>query len=343
MAAFFMASCGSSGNDNNGNGSYTPTEEDLEFINAIPDAESLSMSIPAESDNEAETKILAKVGETSQYYLITRKSMRDLNYGLSSLLSIINEVLELPPTESTADSRIWQAEEPLSGMDAFVPRFRMNRIDSTSFYFIYEWRPKAELEGWQKVWWGEIEADESAIHRGKGEMHIDYDTAAEIDPSIVERGLLDMEFDTRLEKGRSIIVTLTDFLPESDDEAPVNGTYGFVETPELEGVFSFDIESDWAPESYEYENLSIETRWQSDGVGQSQIIVTGDGIDIDNSGLEIIEVRECWNSSFKQTYGVNIYHFEAGSEADQQGLNPLAQDEIGSSADCPYSFENQAD
>jgi len=342
LSALHAAACGSD-HDNGGSGEYVPSEEDLQFINSVPDADSLLMSIPSASDQDSEAKLLAKVGETSQYYLVTRKCMHELNFGLNSMLSIIEEVLELPPTETTAETRIWQAEQPLSGMDSFVPRFRMNRLDASSFYYMYEWRPKDEPEGWIKIWWGEIVPDESAIHRVKGEMHFDFDTAAEIDSSISERGMLDIEFDTRTTNGRSIKVSLTDFTSQTDDDSPASGTYGFSETPELEGSFSFDIESNWAPESYEYENLAVETRWQSDGTGQSQVVITGDGIDIDHSGLEMIEVRECWNGSFKETYGVSIYHFEKGSEADDLGQNPFYSEEEGNARTCPFSFESMAD
>ncbi len=333
--------CSSGGDEAEG---YSPDESDLVFINAVPSPESLELSIPekAQESTAKFTHKKAKLGETAEYYLVSRKTMKDLNGGVYYILSVIEEIMEMPPTSSSDSERVWQAEGPLMALDPTVPRFTVKKksADEEKFSFKLEWRPKDSSDGWQKIWWGEMQADPHEARLGEGKIIIDFDTAYEMDPLVTERGQLNMDFDTRVGHGRNIEMRLHDLesTDDKDNYGPASGTYDFFEDEDKNGSFDYEINSNFVVVSDEMETLKIKTSWNSDGSGQSHVEVSGENFGSQSEGLETIEVQECWDNSFLSSYYIEYFHFDEEITGDLAD-NPVANDEQGEPESCPFDFD----
>ncbi|RJO64856.1 MAG: hypothetical protein C4523_17640 [Myxococcales bacterium] len=334
LAVVFAAACGSDTEVISG-----------DYLDAIPDWEQLRLDIPG---GEAQGRLRAAEAPIAEYYKITRQTVLDINGFVFAMLSVVDEVLQYPPTSDSGDSQVWAPEQPLSGLSPVVPRFTLTAVGENKFDFLFELRPKNEgEESYVRVWAGAFEREADTARRGRGEMTIDFDQAAAVDPTTEERGKIIIDYDIRTTVDRVINLAFQSFRGEDDPEDwLIDAEYSYREAADNTGEFFFTAQGDIFPAedgSASEETLSVFTRWQGDGAGQAVVEVSGE--DIDASGFSSGEDRECWDDGFHRRYFSRLAYWDAEDHPDWQASNvdnPIEDESVafGDVAECPFSFES---
>jgi len=121
------------------------SNDDLEFLNAMPDKESLRAKIPTGTtgglSGEGTRRDALAIGERSKLYSDTRGASDQFNGLLNFLLRALDFVRTLPPTTRTSDSRTWgpwdDSENP-----GFQFRVVIKKASDTQFVYAFQHRLK---------------------------------------------------------------------------------------------------------------------------------------------------------------------------------------------------------
>ena len=335
LAALLAVGCGGAkdeeGNqsgDDDGSGdddNYPPGYDD--FLNAIPDPETLRLTLPG-SDKAATLTL----GEMATYYEETVDLTRDVNYYIYDLLGAIDEITSYPPTTFDGETAVWGPWDN-GGLSPVDARFTMTNVSGQHFDFVWEWRDKdlSGEEDWVVIWDGEVEASESTQRRGVGNFHFDYWALDSLDPTWDVSGEINVDYDTLID-GRRIDIEFLDFVGEEDDE-PLDGVYKYHEHADLTGEFLFDV---WAniseePEDTAEEHLWFNTRWNPDGDGRCDVRFTDGDLPANDPPLDWATASECWDHDFARVYYVEQVKLTGG------GTYTTAEE--GEANDC--TFEEQ--
>jgi hypothetical protein len=294
-----------------------------DFLDALPDAESLALRLPG-----TEEKAL---GELAKFYDDTVDMTRDTNEWILYFLSIIDEIASYPPTTFDGTTSVWGPVEG-TGLEAYDWKFTMTELAGGSYQYQLEWRPKNETgdDAFVVIWEGFIEESSSTERRGIGSYRLDYTAANAIDPTIDFTGEIEVEYDT-LTGGRRIDVEYLDFLGEEIIE-PVNGTYHYFENDDGSGVFLFDVLADIHHDEYggaqfgAAEHFWFNTRWTSGGAGRCDVVVTGgdladmpEGLGWGEFDIEQVNLAECWGDDFLRGFYTEEFVLSVGGPVIPEG------------------------
>jgi hypothetical protein len=275
-----------------GCGNYS--NEDLEFMNALPEGDALRAEMPAVSpalspEDEAE---LSKM---------THDTTRGFNALLGGLVNIVDLVRSLPPTSRTRDSRTWGPFDPdrrkLINRD-WVTRMIMRRNLENPQQFDYEISVHKIGNGdldWPVLIRGWFLAGQSA-RRGRG--HVELVTAGPRagGMDLTELGMLDhleIDYDTSDDSRVTVDMTITNMLGPLQTE-PTMVIYSYLANAAGQGEMTFDVFGNLFGTAA-IEHMNVTSRWRSSGEGRAQAtIVSGDGMGLQQT--------QCWSSSFEQTY-----------------------------------------
>jgi len=303
-----------------------------DFLDAMPDADSLQLTVPGSSEGKG-------LGETAWLYEETVDFTRGVNDGVLWMLSLIDEVTSYPPTSHEGDSYIWGPWDG-GGLSPADYKFTITRESETHFTYVAEGRDKHSEGEWSKIWWGEVEASASTQRRGVGNFEIDYDALHVVDPTYDYQGSVVVDYDT-INDGRRIDVTFNEFVSEYyQDAEPISGTYSYREHANLSGKFLFDALVDIHYEQYhgdqnsKREHLYFDTRWQGDGAGRSDAVATGGDlpdIQIGGSPIKKVLISECWDTDFLRT------HFKEVAVCDDDSEHDIANE--GDPDSCVFDEE----
>ena len=273
-------------------GNYS--NEDLEFMNALPESSDLRVNMPAvtsavELANEAE---LAKS---------THDTTRGLNGLLMGLVGIVDAVRSYPPTGRTATSRIWG---PFP-----TDRAKMKNLDWETKMIVsrdvtdlgrFDYEISAHHDGaadtdWPVLISGWFQVGKTA-RRGMGHVELVTATARAEGYDTSDLGTLDhleIDYDTSADP---VMVTMhiTD-LPAagSTDPAPT-AAFTYAQNASGQGEMTFDLVGNLIP-GPAVEDLRITSRWLGTGEGRADLaVISGDGV--------VAHQTECWGPSFQATY-----------------------------------------
>jgi hypothetical protein len=286
LAALLAAGCGN----------YT--NEDLEYMNALPQGSDLRANIPpvtgaVELANEAE---LARS---------THDTTRGFNGLLMALVDLVDTIRSYPPTARTPTSRIWGpfAADQSKGKNLdWQTRMIVSRDEASPSQFDYEISVhhigQADTD-WPTFIRGSFQAIHTA-RRGNGHVEIvTADVRAEgLDVS--DFGMLDhLEIDYQtLDEPFSITMNLLNLPdPTTHDPAPMI-VYAYLANAEGQGQMTFDlfgnlIKVPVPPDQTEH--MQVVSQWLSTGVGRATLtVLSGDGMGAQQT--------ECWDRSFKATF-----------------------------------------
>ena len=298
VAGLIWISCG--GGDEDDDDYNWDDDSDLDdFLNALPDPDSIRLSLPEGSK-----------GDVAWLYERTVDFTRDVNGHVLMVLSWIDEITSYPPSGHEDDTYIWGPWRS-SGLSMAEFKFEMTRVSGRHFTYTLYGRPKDSDDAWTKVWWGEVEASADTQRRGIGTFTIDFDALHSIDLTIDSEGSIIVDYDT-ITDGREIDVTYVEFRGEdSPDAEPVSGTYEYHDHADHTGEFTFDALVDLHYEEYhgdqydKREHIYFNTRWLGSGTGRSDAIATGGDlpdIEVGGSPIEQYILAECWDDSFARTF-----------------------------------------
>ncbi len=321
LLALALLLVGCFGEDDSTSGQTGQAEDDA-FRNALPNSETLKLEVP---ESEGSKKIMlravaAPVGETSAYYLETVQTTRAINFSVTLLLSWLDILVQYPPSERLDNARIWGPWQPDDALSQIEQRLVVTEnTESGTFEYSMEARKLDNEDGeWTKIWYGNVEPDATQAHHGIGDLTLDFDAAAEIDPAVVEQGRLVLDYDT-VSDGRRIEVEFIDFVGEDSDGEVGNGSYSYHSHADGTGRYSFtlvgDIHADDPDKDLpELEDIQIVATWQADGRGRADASVTGGDLE-----AESFKVVECWDTSFQTSYYIESAVLDGEEYFDEDG------------------------
>ncbi|MCC6159503.1 MAG: hypothetical protein IT350_15745 [Deltaproteobacteria bacterium] len=319
-ATFAMTACGGADDDDDDDdddSGYGDDDGGSDWRDAVPDPASLALALPGE-DNVPEKA----PGELATLYHATVDYTREVNAHIMYYLSSIDEITSYPPTEETSDAATWGPwiEDGLSPVEM---QFVIERVSDEHYSYRLDWRPKTGGD-WVTVWTGEVETSVETERRGVGQFTIDFTAAWELDPTINERGTIEVDYDT-LTDGRLITISAIEFCGDENDAdndsvpCPTNAVYEYHNRADNSGYFEFDYWDDvhyneYAGAEYAaYEHVWFNTRWESDGTGRSDVIITdGDIPNIVEDEYQLVSYTgsECWASDFLRGYYIEEANFD---------------------------------
>jgi hypothetical protein len=291
-----------------------------EYRDALPDVDSMTLSLP-ESGGKG-------LGDLAVYYEYTVDFTREVNEHVLMFLSWIDEITSYPPSDQDGDTLIWGPwhSDGLSPVDAV---FAMTKVGERTYDYVLSWRPKDTDDAWTPIWTGHVVAKTDTARRGVGDFAADFTAAKSLDPTIDSTGQVAITYDTFTD-GREIEVQYVEFYNDNDDMAgPVNGVYAYHNHADNTGEFLFDWGLDIHWDQYhgtqyaQFEHGWFNTRWQGNGAGRADVVVTGGDLPDLVPPIARIDLSECWGSDFlRDYYGQSFvpeegapYEYEEGDEA----------------------------
>lgn len=317
-------------------------EEDAtweEFRDGVPSNESLALKVPAKSENTnelffgPEVKYLVEPGKVGELYGTTVLFTGVVNFGVMAMLTFLDEVLTYPPTTIEGNVATWGPFPP-SGLSAVEVQVVIEKKGENKFAFKFEARPRNGEGEWIAWYEGENQTDGKTARHGKGHFGVNFDDVKKYNPVQPEEGSVEVVYDT-ISAGRVIDVNFNEFKGK-DSEDIVTATYHYMENKDYSGEFEFvttaDIHANLeGGEAYpEKEDWYFNTRWESNGVGRSDVTISGGDIseycEIDNKCLQKAVFSECWGDDFLVDYSGENYYAE--------GDEILFSKEFGDEAEC---------
>jgi hypothetical protein len=271
------------------------SNEDLEFMNAVPQSSDLHAAIPAVT-SAVELADEAELAKQTHTVTTTFNGLAD------TLVTLIDTVRSYSPTSRTPDSRTWGPfrfdQTKLKNLNWWL-RVVVSRSETVADRFEYEIDVHKDGNAdtdWPAFVSGFFDAGHTA-RRGVG--HLDLETAqvrAEgLDVS--DLGTLDklaIDYDT-LDDPLTIDMTIVD-LPAAGSADPGSMVvYSYSQTSAGQGEMVFDLIGNIITTTPAIEDLRVTSQWLTTGAGRATVdVLSGDG-----AGL--IQT-ECWNASFAATY-----------------------------------------
>lgn len=272
LAALGVTACGNYSND------------DLEFVNAVPDSQDLTSDLPA---RPASTPVTAE----SELSRATHDASRTFNFMLDVVLRVLDAVRADKPASGDGRTRVWgpraAAEHP--GWDS---RFTVTRTAPKTFTYLLEFRSDADPTGsWLTMLTGMFEASTGA-RRGTGSLHASTHDLREAGFSFdANNNLATMDLDYAT--GAFPVtadMTLATFVDPSMDlvnTSSVECHYAVASTGA--GALGYG----WTTAMNQ--TLAVNARWLPSGAGMATATVASGG----GAGMT---QTECWDASFRATY-----------------------------------------
>jgi hypothetical protein len=271
-----------------GCGNYS--NEDLEYMNAVPDRDALAANIPPSyvlPANEAE------LSRTTHDVVATFNGLLDI------ILGGVDVIRGFQPTQRLPNARIWgpvRAEREAGWQWRFV----VDRDPAMPDQFTYAWQFQligAARDVWSNFVTGYFETAGGA-RRGIGAFHVE--TAMlraagfPFDAGGQRISTIDVTYSTR-EFPISVVV---DFVQFTDFTFTATNTfhyeYGAQESGQ--GAMRFVITGADLIDGPMVDSLAVTTRWLASGAGRGEATVTQGDVAV---GLQQVE---CWDTNFRATY-----------------------------------------
>lgn len=276
------------------------SNDDVLFLKSVPTRKQVALAVPQ--------GLSSCPMSTSIYYTAADDLSTDVNGAVYSVIDLITQVVQYPPTVRTENARIWG---PFDGERGTQIKFTIERVrtattvqttrTSTPTFVteLYHYTFEARSTGaFVKVIDGAF-APSADLDSGMGVFLLNFEqNRLEVDPTSNDRGLIYIGYDNRF--GQQTTQTAID--AEVNLERPFEqpeGYYYYHEEQNGDRRFDFlylDTIHDLLPDNAK-ETFFIRQRYLSDGTGRAEIAATGGDL-----GDYTVYLTECWDSCFQQTF-----------------------------------------
>jgi hypothetical protein len=271
------------------------SNEDLEFLNALPEREDLASALPDSPSNAARldgsVQALA-LGELSKLYVDTRRASENFNKGVDGLLTLLEGIRRRPPTTRAPGVRTWGPfpDRDHPGMDV---RFRMRR-DAARFEYTLQYRRSGEgEEGWWSLIVGHFDAEAGGIRKGEGSVSLLLREARA--HGFAAGGLEALDTLSIGYQTRTLPIQVQEIFEFAPGAGPTELRYTYRAFPEGPGEMTFTMTDIQATPGTALETLDITSRWTADRGGIGTVVVRSG----DYAGARKVE---CWDADFRTTY-----------------------------------------
>lgn len=295
-----------------------------EFLTALPTADVVRINVP-----EGQGQALA-LGETSEFYETTYQVSRFINGSIGGVFLIMGAIVSTEPTVEEENLRVWGPSEP-QGLERMSYRFTVEKTAENTFEYVLDARPRGSEaeEDFRAVWSGVAHPAAETVGTGTLNLHFDND---DDDCSV---GTAVVTYDAQVDL-RTVDINFDGVDNTCDgDEGGYLQSYHYSEDSEAAGNFLFSVKGNIhaAEENKpEAETLTIKSRWNADGTGRSDVLLTSSEIEADlaaylpDSGATAVQVSECWNDLFELTY----------TDTNPTELREHIRQPLGDDADCAF-------
>jgi hypothetical protein len=307
LALSLMAAAAGCGNYSN---------EDLEFMNALPETGDLQANLPARSS-------ALEPASEAELARLTHNTTNSFNRLLDDLTGIVDTIRTSSPTSRTPDSRTWgpfPADRSKGVNLDWKTRMIMTRDLTVKDQFDYE--IDVHKDGSSELEWlvfirGTFMSGLTA-RRGMG--HVELVTAdvraAGLDVS--DLGVLDsLVIDyRRLPILTTVDMTITDLPAAGSTDAPMV-LFHYKQTATGRGQMIFDLIGNLVTTGPAIEDVQVTSNWLPTGEGLAQLrVLSGDGVGLQQA--------ECWDTSFDATFNVKPWApmEQVAPTGDQASLCP---------------------
>lgn len=277
------------------------SNEDILFLKALPTAEQVEVRIP-------QGLTTCTTAPTAAYYLLGRDFSKDVNNGLTTVLTIVTTIARYPVTERKDDLRIWGPWTE-NGVDSrfsikFVETATIVRATSTStaaeldgyYEYLLEQKRSADPEYTPAIF-GRF-APTNKLETGMGLIILNFEgIRRNVNPASEDRGVLALAYDNRFEQ--STVEGVIDFELNGEEvlEKP-EGYFRFEERADGSRKFEFVVQTNLDNTNEDIrELLYIRTRYTADERGRADVGVTGGEL-----GAAVFYINECWDECLQRTY-----------------------------------------
>lgn len=290
-----------------GCGNYS--NEDLEFMAAVPTTNQLAVALPAAVNATTEAE-LAKS---------THDAIKMVNDILASVLGLVDTVRSYAPTSRTTDSRTW-GPFPDQKHPGWSWRLIVTRDSMTPTKFTFELDTENPATGWLQFLTGSFDAAGGA-RQGSGNFSADFallrTDGFPLDASADNLKDLTISYQNFDMAGSPIEVTMTmnTVMPAKNGATSLNIVYEIL--ADRSGEMRFTLTGDLVP-GPAIETVQVNSQWLPSAAGEATLAVTaGDG-----AGLQ---QTECWDSGFGATYNSKPWSTieNTGTPADCPALPAL--------------------
>jgi hypothetical protein len=239
-------------------------------------------------------------GGYAQFYALTRDFADGVDLVTGFTLGVVWLIVNQQPTSVDGHHAVWGPGQG-DALDPVVWRFVATEVGDHEYDYQLDARPKgSSLESdYRAVLMGHGFGKERAEHR-TGWFLFDNDAHNALDPLRASgTGTVKVTFDLR-----SLPATIAvEIKPNDGTGAWMNlgVTHAQAGAGEVDIKGLFDVES---VKDGKLETVSMKSRWQSDGAGRADVLITGGDVP---ASISMVQASECWSTSFARSYyGDNV-------------------------------------
>ena len=269
-----------------GCGNYS--NEDLEFMAAVPTTTDLAVELPAAVNGVVEAELAKK----------THEAIKTVNESLVNVLALVDGVRGTAPTSRSADSRTWgpfkDGKHPGWRWELVVTR---DPAAEATFTYRLQTENAALATGWLLFVSGSFDAAGGA-RQGTGHATADFATLGAsgfpLDQGAAQLANLTIAYQNFDQTGSPIEVSMTiDSLPDATGAATtLSIVYEILSDRSGEMAFTLTGNLIAGPAT---EVVVVNSQWLASGAGEGILkVASGDG--------EGLAQTECWNSAFAATF-----------------------------------------
>jgi hypothetical protein len=269
-----------------GCGNYS--NEDLEFMAAVPTTTELAVELPAAANAVTEAELAKK----------THDAIKTVNDSLRHVLALVDGVRGTAPTSRASGSRTWgpfdDDQHPGWRWELIVTR---DAAVPTTFTYRLQTQNAGAATGWLVFVSGSFDAA-GGVKEGTGQVTADFDTLAAggfaLDPDAAKLASLAIAYQNFDRAGSPTEVSMTiNGVPDATGAATtLSIVYEILSDRSGEMAFTLTGNLIAGPAT---EVVQVNSQWLASGTGEATLLVaSGDG-----AGLR---QTECWDSAFSATF-----------------------------------------
>jgi hypothetical protein len=244
----------------------------------------------------------ATQGETAGLYQVTVGATYLVNGTTGWLLAALASGVAHKPSSVTGDTAVYGPYTPY--LSAITWRLTVTRTSFNAFTYILDGQDKTQpASAWVTVISGShavtVDENDNAIKGfGEGVFLIEWDKAKTLPGRGSDTGTCEVHYGKVDPKSQAFVdVSLNNI---GTDGQPFNAEYRFtLESDNQAGTFQFALDLNlniFDSTKAAAERLSIESRWQANGAGRSDVQAH------DGDLVSPITVNECWDAAFVSQY-----------------------------------------
>ncbi len=306
-ALLAAAGCGKAGDD--------------EFEGSTPTKDTVALELPSSTANAPATARAgglsvrggALLGDVAKDYLLTATVVGVVNGAAASILNLVRDITDFPPTTISGDTAVWGPAT--AALSANTYRLTVTRTAPHVFTYQLDGKGKnAPDTAFVTVLSGThtraLDASGNVMKGfGSGDFTLDFDAAATLPQHDDGVGQIAFQY-SRTSPTATTTIGVT-FAGVQDHCDPTtcqtsgqifDAVYAYTATPGDGGDLQYADMKDYLPASSAKETLELHSRWLQTGTGRTDMQLSGGDV-----GAAAQTSSECWDANFLSVYSGTTY------------------------------------